>query len=198
MNLKSLLAAPLLLALGVAPALSGPDFTGPADRPTKYAASWSTRPIQPSDDIVFMHDSAGLLDSGIKQVDRIAAYLKEHPKQKVIVAGHANSLGSARHNEELATRRAEIVREHLIGHGISSDRIVVLVYGKNEAVKRPSPTDRRVVVFATTEAPATVARRELRNRKVISATYTRGDVLITETAKTGHTGATITEQVAGR
>ena len=119
-------------------------------------------------------------------------------EQKVIVAGHANSLGSARHNEELATRRAEIVREHLIGHGISSDRIVVLVYGKNEAVKRPSPTDRRVVVFATTEAPATVARRELRNRKVISATYTRGDVLITETAKTGHTGATITEQVAGR
>jgi hypothetical protein len=196
--LKKLLAAPLLLALAAGPVVAGDDFTAPTDGPRPLAASHSNKRIQPQDDIVFAHDSAALLDSGVTQIDRVAKYLKRNPKMKLVIAGHANSVGGKRYNEDLATRRANLVRMHLIGHGISSDRLLVLVYGENDAERKPSPIDRRVVVFATTEAPTTIARRELKGGKVISAVYTRGKALVTETG--GHHSAhvTLTEQVASR
>jgi hypothetical protein len=197
-NLKTMLIAPLLLALGASSAVAGGDFTAPADPPRTLSASQSNKMIQPQDDVVFEHDSAALLDSGVDQVNAMAKYLKKHPRMRVVVEGHTNSLGKKDHNEQLATARADMVREHLIGNGIKSDRILVLVYGENGAEKAPSPTDRRVIVYATTEAPTTLARRELNKGQVLSATYTRGRSLVTESGGHGRAHVTLTEQVARR
>jgi outer membrane protein OmpA-like peptidoglycan-associated protein len=196
MKMKTMLVAPLLLALGAGSAVAGGDFTAPADAPRPLAASQSNKLIQPQDDVVFVNDSSALMDSGVEQVNRIAQYLHKHPKMRIVVEGHTNSAGKFAHNEQLATARADMVREHLIGSGIKSDRILVLVYGESGADKRPSPTDRRVVVYATAEAPTTVARRELNRGLVLSATYTRGRSLVTETGGNGKAHVTLTEQVA--
>jgi len=196
-SIKTLLAG-LLLAAAATPAVAGPDFTARSAGPAPLAASAEAKqPILPEDDVVFAHDSSALLDSGVQQIDRVARYLKKHKDVNIVVEGHANSVGTAKHNEDLATRRADMVRTHLIGHGIKSDRVIVLVYGEANSYKKPSPTDRRVVLFATREAATTIAKRALTTRKAISATWTRGDVLYTETS--GVAGkATLTEQVANR
>jgi OmpA family len=191
--MKAILAGLLLTGT----AFAGPDFTAPSAKPTPLAASAEAKkPILPEDDLVFMNDSAALLDSGVQQINTVARYLKKHPKLRVVVEGHTNSLGTAKHNAELATQRADMVRMHLMGNGIASDRIIVVVYGESDAEVAPSPIDRRVVMFATAEAPQTISRRLMRTKVALSVTWTntRGKypTLITETH------GTITEQVSSR
>ncbi len=195
-TMKAILAG-LILAAGAGTAVAGPDFTGPAKKARPLAASAeANKMILPEDDVVFMNDSAALLDSGIQQIATVATFMKRNPKLRIIVEGHANSLGSAAHNADLATARADMVRMHLLGHGIVSDRIIIVVYGESEADPTPNSVDRRVVLAATTEAPAVVARRLMRSQRALSVTYTNGrgknPVLITETH------GTIVEQVATR
>lgn len=195
-TLETLLAG-MLLAIGAARAAAGPDFTGPAAKAKPLAASAeATNMILPEDDIVFMNDSAALLDSGLQQIDRVAKWMKSHASMRIILEGHANSLGTAAHNADLATARADMVRMHLIGRGIASNRIVVVVYGESEADPKPNAVDRRVVLSATTEAPGVVSRRLMRSNRALSVTWTndrgKNPTLITETH------GTITEQVATR
>ncbi|MGE0402190.1 MAG: OmpA family protein [Kofleriaceae bacterium] len=195
-TLKTLLAG-LILAAGAAPAVAGPDFTGPAAKAKPLAASAeATKMILPEDDIVFMNDSSALLDSGIQQINTVARWMKKHPQTRIVLEGHANSLGTAEHNADLATARADMVRMHLVGHGIASDRIVVVVYGESEADPTPNAIDRRVVMWATKEAPGVLSRRLMRSQRALSVTWTsdRGPnpTLITETH------GTIVEQVATR
>jgi hypothetical protein len=196
-TLKTILAGLVGVSLAAAPVLAGPDFTGPAAKAKPLAASAeATKMILPEDDVVFMNDSSALLDSGIQQIQTVARYMKKHPSLRIVLEGHANSLGSAAHNEDLATKRADIVRMHLIGNGISSDRIIVVVYGESEAEPVPSPIDRRVVMFATTESPGVISRRLMRSQRALSVTWTndrgKNPTLITETH------GTIVEQVATR
>jgi hypothetical protein len=199
-TLKTILAGLVglsLTTLAVAPAVAGPDFTGPAAKAKPLAASAeATKMILPEDDVVFANDSSALLDSGVQQIQTVARYLKRHPDLRIVLEGHANSLGSAAHNEDLATKRADMVRMHLMGNGISSDRIIVVVYGESQADPVPSPIDRRVVMFATQEAPGVISRRLMRSQSALSVTWTndrgKNPTLITETH------GTIVEQVATR
>ena len=185
-----------LLAIGSGTAVAGPDFTGPAAKATPLAASQGTKMFLPEDDVLFLNDSAALGDTSLQQLDTVARYLKRHPSLRIVLEGHANSLGSAAHNADLATARADMVRMHLIGRGITSDRIIVVVYGEAEADPKPNAVDRRVVLSATTEAPGVVSRRLMRSQRALSVTWTsdrgKNPTLITETH------GTITEQVASR
>ncbi len=198
-TLKSILAGLVgtTLMLGAGTAVAGPDFTGPAAKAKPLAASAeATKLILPEDDVVFMNDSSALLDSGIQQINTVARWMKAHPRIRIILEGHANSLGTAEHNADLATARADMVRMHLLGHGIASDRIIVVVYGESEADPTPNAIDRRVVLSATTEAPGVISRRLMRSQRALSVTWTndrgKNPTLITETH------GTIVEQVATR
>jgi outer membrane protein OmpA-like peptidoglycan-associated protein len=194
-TMKAILAS--LILAGTGTAVAGPDFTGPAAKAKPLAASAeATKMILPEDDVVFMNDSSALLDSSVQQINTVARFMKRHPTLRIIVEGHANSLGSATYNADLATARADMVRMHLLGHGISSDRIIIVVYGESEADPVPSSVDRRVVLAATTEPPAVVSRRLMRSQRALSVTWTndrgKNPVLVTETH------GTIVEQVATR
>lgn len=179
--MKTLIASLLLAAAAATPAAAGPDFVS-GDHPNKeLAASDGTKRQTPLDDVVFENDSAALLSSAHQQIESAAAWLKKHPKEKVVLEGHADSIGAAAYNEDLAMRRADMVRKHLIGHGIASDRIIAVAYGEHGSEKRPSPTDRRVVLF-TTRAPVNELVKVAMDRGARTASWTRNKVLFTENA----------------
>ena len=62
---------------------------------------------------------------GFKKIDEVAAYMKECPEATVTVTGYADrGTGSAKINDRIAARRADIVETELIKRGVARDRII--------------------------------------------------------------------------
>lgn len=154
--MKTLLAS-LALAAAAAPAAAGPDFITPDPRPRPLAASDGARVISPLDDLVFGHDSHALSPVAQQQLVAAAAWMTRHPRHHLVLEGYTDNIGPAFYNEDLATRRAVIARNHLIALGVPSDRMLLVIYGEAAARREAHPLDRRVVLYAT-ERPARVGR----------------------------------------
>ena len=60
-----------------------------------------------------------------------ARYLKENPKARVRIEGNADERGSSEYNQRLGLRRAENVRQAIIGHGASDKQVVLKSLGES-------------------------------------------------------------------
>jgi outer membrane protein OmpA-like peptidoglycan-associated protein len=67
-------------------------------------------------------------------LDRVVELVREDKNIKLIVIGHTCSIGTYEYNQELSERRAENVKEYLIGRGISPDRISTEAYGETRPI----------------------------------------------------------------
>jgi outer membrane protein OmpA-like peptidoglycan-associated protein len=179
MNLKTLFLASITSCAVATPAFAGPDFVAKGPQTTEHAASPGTRPIAPFDDIVFEHDSARLMPVAADQLTTIARYLKKNPKQRLVIEGYADMLGVSVYNEDLATRRAAIVRSHLVSRGVAGDRLVVLAYGEVGADLRPDPLDRRVVVYASDRPIQEIVKKSF-DKGALTAMWQTPNALFTE------------------
>ncbi|MDD2775890.1 MAG: OmpA family protein [Gallionella sp.] len=81
-------------------------------------------------DVLFSTDKAQLSSGGVHNVQKLADFLKQYPKQKVLIEGHTDSTGSDEHNQALSERRASSVQMALTGMGISGDRVSMRGYGE--------------------------------------------------------------------
>ncbi|MEW6120076.1 MAG: OmpA family protein [Pseudomonadota bacterium] len=84
--------------------------------------------------VTFDNDQATLRPDAIAILDRAAATLQQWGNVKVEVAGHTDSWSDADHNLKLSQRRAETVRDYLIGKGIAADRLSARGYGEARPV----------------------------------------------------------------
>jgi len=64
-----------------------------------------------------------------RYLDEVAAILTNNPGLKVEIQGHTDNRGSADYNQNLSERRANAVREYLVGKGISPNRLTASGYG---------------------------------------------------------------------
>lgn len=81
-------------------------------------------------DVLFRTNKAQLESGGLRNVQKLADFLKRYPQHKVLVEGFTDSTGSDSYNQELSDRRANAVRMALIDMGISSDRVTTHGYGE--------------------------------------------------------------------
>jgi OOP family OmpA-OmpF porin len=80
---------------------------------------------------LFAFDKA-TLNTPQPKLDEIAAALQADPSiTDVDITGYADRLGSEKYNLKLSQRRAEAVREYLVGKGVEGSRLKA--YGKGEA-----------------------------------------------------------------
>jgi hypothetical protein len=64
---------------------------------------------------------------------------------------------------------------------VSSQRIVLIVYGEMVARGRIDPLSRRVIMYATDRSPSEIATASLDRKRALSAVWVdRGDALISE------------------
>lgn len=192
--MKTLIAS-LVLAVTAGPALAGPDFVTPNPRPRDLASSESAREIAPFDDIVFDHDSHALSPLAQQQLAAAASWMKRHPRFRLVLEGYTDSSGYAVYNEDLATRRAAITRNHLIALGVPRDRLLLVIYGEAAAHPRIEPLDRRVILYATDRPAREVAETSVDRKGALSAVWTVKGTLYTE-ARTGRRAERT--QVVGR
>jgi len=81
-------------------------------------------------DVLFSTNKAQLKSGGMRNIQKLADFLKQYPQRKVLVEGYTDSTGSHSLNQELSDRRANAVRTALIDKGISSDRVTTRGYGE--------------------------------------------------------------------
>lgn len=90
-------------------------------------------------DVLFNTDKAELSAEGMRTAQKMADVLLQEPQSAVLIEGFTDSTGSSAHNLQLSQRRAESVRNALIGLGVKADKVSTRGYG--EAFPVASNTD---------------------------------------------------------
>jgi OOP family OmpA-OmpF porin len=90
-------------------------------------------------DVLFAVDQSTLTQGGLREVDRVAAALRDFPQARAIVEGHTDSTGSDAYNLALSERRANAVRNELIASGIDPAQLVARGMGESYP-KAPNDT----------------------------------------------------------
>jgi outer membrane protein OmpA-like peptidoglycan-associated protein len=112
-------------------------------------------------DVLFDTGRASLNPGAAMKLDRLAAFLNEHPDRRVQIEGFTDSVGGDAYNQDLSERRAEAVKAALTMRGIDPSRIATEGYGKAYPVASNSDSggrqlNRRVeVVIGNGNTPIT-------------------------------------------
>ena len=85
---------------------------------------------QPLEDTFFDYDRSELRDAGRQALDKNAAWMRRWTSTRVTVEGHCDERGTNEYNLALGERRANAVKDYLVGLGISADRVVTVSKGE--------------------------------------------------------------------
>ena len=83
-------------------------------------------------DIFFSYDNFDIRSDEAQIAKANADFLAQHPNIKFTIEGHCDERGSEVYNMGLGENRASTVRQALIDHGVSPDRIKVISFGKEK------------------------------------------------------------------
>lgn len=85
-------------------------------------------------DFSFGFDSAIIKPGAEDEIARVAAVLVKYPQTNISIEGYTDSKGSEEYNMNLSARRAEAVKNSLIGRGLSSSRLQTIGFGESKPV----------------------------------------------------------------
>lgn len=93
-------------------------------------------PISMQAETLFDFDKSAIHADGKKQLDNeVVGKMKAYPQVEVVlVTGHADRIGSDAYNQKLSQRRADAVKDYLVGQGVESNRIEIDAKGESEPV----------------------------------------------------------------
>ncbi|CAN5318161.1 peptidoglycan-associated lipoprotein Pal [soil metagenome] len=152
------LATASLAACASRPKPAGPVDTGPQSQPTGPAYPTQSNPQSPvnqgplpgtvqdfviniGERIYFDTDSYDVRSDAQPTLAAQAQWLNRYPSVVVRIEGNADERGTREYNLALGARRANAVREFLVGQGVSGSRISTLSYGKEKPIDGGSSED---------------------------------------------------------
>lgn len=108
-------------------------------------------------DVLFATGKSDLRSGAMANFDRLAETLKKQPDRHITIEGHTDSVGSESLNLALSQKRADAVKDYLVGRGIPTDNVSTT--GKGESAPLASndnssgrQKNRRVEVIIENEA----------------------------------------------
>jgi OOP family OmpA-OmpF porin len=115
-----------------APIATAPEpMPEPAPAPAPVACVPQVETITLEAEKLFGFDKVALKDT--TEIDQIIAKMKENEIFATVkVVGHTDKLGSDAYNQKLSERRANQVRDYMIGKGIDASRLVAIGKGESE------------------------------------------------------------------
>ena len=119
--------------------------------------------IRMPDDQLFAFDSAELQPSELLQ--KLVTLLKRNPKATFTIEGYTDSIGTPEYNLDLSQRRAESVKQYLVGvMGIDTAQIETRGYGAANFLVPPRPI---ALNASQPELDSEIQRQRLNRRVVI-------------------------------
>ena len=99
----------------------------------------------------FAFDSSRITPDSAKVLDDVARTFKRYPSLVAELAGHTCNIGTRQYNQGLSERRANAVRDYLIGQGVDPGQLVAKGYGElrpvaSNATREGRETNRRTEI----------------------------------------------------
>ena len=111
--------------------VKGPVAVQPAAPKPEPAPAKAVEPVTAT--VLFDYDSSVLRPGEAVKLDELAGKAKGRASDRLDAVGHADRIGSDPYNMELSRKRAEAVRNHLVGKGVEAGRIRAEARGESEA-----------------------------------------------------------------
>jgi peptidoglycan-associated lipoprotein len=83
-------------------------------------------------DAYFDYDKADIRADAREALGKTADFFRNYPQLRVTIEGHCDERGSTEYNLALGDRRANAVKQYLVGLGIPADRLTTVSYGKEK------------------------------------------------------------------
>lgn len=100
-------------------------------------AKTAPQKINFSADALFDFDKSELKPKGKAMLDDLVSTLKGASYEVILAIGHTDRIGSVQYNQKLSVRRAEAVKQYLVGKGIAASRVHAEGKGKSLPVTKP-------------------------------------------------------------
>ncbi len=84
------------------------------------------------DRVFFGYDRYDLASEAQTTLDGQATWLSKYPSVNVTIEGHSDERGTREYNLALGERRANAVKNYLIGRGVAPNRVNTISYGKEQ------------------------------------------------------------------
>lgn len=84
--------------------------------------------------IYFQTDSTRLEPPAIEELEKLYAFLQQHPEQRIAIYGHTDNVAPDHYNLTLSQGRAEAVVNYLINKGIDPVRLSATGYGETQPI----------------------------------------------------------------
>ncbi|MBN2542923.1 OmpA family protein [bacterium] len=99
-----------------------------------------------TNEIHFEFNSDDIMTDSYLLINSVGEILQSHPKWRMEIAGHTDSVGTAEYNMDLSRRRAIAVKKHLVDNfKIQPDRLVAKGYGESSPVADNGSKDGRAL-----------------------------------------------------
>jgi len=135
---KFLIALSAVAALGACASRSEPAPT-PTETPGPTTSTPPSGPVPGSvedfrvsvgDRVFFGYDRFDLSPEARSVLERQAAWLRQYPNVRLLVAGNCDERGTREYNLALGARRAAAARDYLVSLGVQASRVETVSYGK--------------------------------------------------------------------
>lgn len=89
-----------------------------------------------ADTVYFGFDSTVIASAERGKIERVAQWMKENPDRMLFLAGHTDDRGTLEYNRGLGERRAQAVRDYLIGLGADGSKLSTISYGEERPAQQ--------------------------------------------------------------
>jgi peptidoglycan-associated lipoprotein len=86
--------------------------------------------VSVGDRVFFGYDRSDLTPEARSVLERQAAWLRQYPNVRILVAGNCDERGTREYNLALGARRAAAARDYLASLGVAQNRMETVSYGK--------------------------------------------------------------------
>jgi peptidoglycan-associated lipoprotein len=86
------------------------------------------------DRVYFDFNQADIRADGQPILSGQADWLRRYPTVRVRIEGNCDERGTREYNFALGAKRADAVRDFLVGHGVAAGRIATISYGKEQPI----------------------------------------------------------------
>ena len=116
-----------------APSSGGPANTTGAPEDVRFSQTDRGAMITSSDRVLFDTGSSTIKTEGAAFIDSLVSAAKRNDS-RLLIEGHTDNVGNEAYNRDLSERRADAVKQALIGGGVPSERITTVGFGSTKPV----------------------------------------------------------------